>query len=112
MIFSSVVYGQGAENASSFYTNLLIGTLGFVVIAVLLQLTDNLLLIEAKKTGADKTGRNFSIFPTIGEIFKKRLPARLDGEQVVRLDKGHDILVEGESVETIDSKIKANNNSW
>ena len=70
MIFSSVVYGQGAENASSFYTNLLIGTLGFVVIAVLLQLTDNLLLIEAKKTGADKTGRNFSIFPTIGEIFK------------------------------------------
>ena len=108
MIFSSVVYGQGAENASSFYTNLLIGTLGFVVIAVLLQLTDNLLLIEAKKTGADKTGRNFSIFPTIGEIFKKRLPARLAGEQVVRLDKGHDILVEGESVETIDSKVKAN----
>ena len=63
MIFSSVVYGQGAQSASNFYTNLLIGVLGFVVIAVLLQLTDNLLLIEAKKTGADKTGRNFSIFP-------------------------------------------------
>lgn len=108
MIFSSVVYGQGAESASNFYTNLLIGILGFVVIAVLLQLTDNLLLIEAKKTGADKTGRNFSIFPVLGEIFKKSLPARLDGESVVRLEKGHDILIEGESVEKIDSEVRAN----
>lgn len=65
-------------------------------------------MLEAKKTGADKTGRNFSIFPTLGEIFRKKLPARLANENVVRLTKGHDILIEGESIEKIDAEVVAN----
>ncbi len=108
MIFSNFMYGQGSSNSGNFYTTSLIVVLAVVVIAVLLQLTDNLLMVEAQKSGADKTNRNFSIFPTLSELFAKRLPARVAGERVVRLDKGHDILIEGAATEQINKKVKAN----
>ena len=62
---------------------------------LLVQVSDNLLAIEAKQSGADKDGANFGIFPSLSEIFAPKLPAYTANKKVHTLSKGHDILLEG-----------------
>ena len=62
---------------------------------LLVQVSDNLLAIEAKQSGADKDGANFGIFPSLSEIFAPKLPDYVANKKVHALSKGHDILLEG-----------------
>ena len=52
-----------------------IGIVMLLVLGVILQVADNLLVIEGKQTGADRSGANFSIFPSWNEIVRKKLPS-------------------------------------
>ncbi|MEM9917634.1 MAG: NADH:ubiquinone reductase (Na(+)-transporting) subunit A, partial [Bacteroidota bacterium] len=70
---------------------------GLVLLGVLLQLVDNLLRIEAKQAGADRSGANYSLFPSMGEIIKPKMPEYVGGEPVTVFKKGHDILLQGEA---------------
>lgn len=79
----------------------LLGVVAFIVLGFVLNVSDNLLAIEAKQTGADKTGANFSIFPRWNEIFKPKVSTIAAGEQVTVLSAGHDILLEGEAEKSI-----------
>lgn len=79
----------------------LLGVVAFIVLGFVLNVSDNLLAIEAKQTGADKTGANFSIFPRWNEIFKPKVSTIAAGEQVTVLSAGHDILLEGEADKSI-----------
>jgi len=63
------------------------------------MVSDNLLKIEAKEIGADKTGTNYSIFPRFNELFGASAPNYVDGP-VTFLKKGHDILLEGEATKS------------
>ena len=102
VLVSASVFAQSGSSGSNLYTSILMGVIGITVVAILLSLTDNLLLVEAKKTGADKSGRNFSIFPRWNEIFSPKLPDHVKGQSVVRLQKGHDILLEGKAAKQIE----------
>lgn len=74
---------------------------GFVAVALLIfffiviQVSDNLMVIEAKQTGADLTGNNFSLFPAISDLFRPNTPAYLNKESHSILRRGHDIPLAG-----------------
>lgn len=67
----------------------------FLFFYLVVQVSDNLLAIEAKQSGADKTGANFSLFPRIQELFAPSLPDYVSGKKVHRLNRGYDIRLEG-----------------
>lgn len=89
------------------FTYALIGIIAVIVLTFVVQVADNLLAIEAKQTGADKSGANFSIFPRWNEIINKPAPDYLKDQEVIRLKKGHNILLQGEAEKVIDNSIKA-----
>jgi Na+-transporting NADH:ubiquinone oxidoreductase subunit A len=96
--------GQGASNL------LIYGLLALAVLiffALLVQVSDNLLAIEAKQLGADKSGGNFSLFPNWNELFPRRLPSYVDEQPVTVLKKGFDILLEGEAEKRIEPQFRA-----
>ena len=96
LFFAEMVSAQSAESGDS---NYLIYSLMAVAVLIffflLVQVSDNLLAIEAKQSGADKDGTNFGIFPSLSEIFAPKLPAYTANKKVHALSKGHDILLEG-----------------
>ncbi|MEM8525860.1 MAG: Na(+)-translocating NADH-quinone reductase subunit A, partial [Bacteroidota bacterium] len=73
----------------------LIASIAVIVLFFVVQVGDSFLSLEAKRIGVDQEEENVSIFPKWSEIFSPRLPNHLDGKRVIRLKKGHDILLEG-----------------
>ena len=102
LFFSQSGMAQAAESSSQ---NLFLYGLLAVVIMIFLymvvQVSDNLLAIEAKHSGAAKTGKNFSLFPKWSEIIAPKLPAYVADEPVKVLRRGHDILLEGAATKEI-----------
>jgi Na+-transporting NADH:ubiquinone oxidoreductase subunit A len=98
LLFSELL---AAQNAGDDGSRLFITILTIVVVAiafvVIVQVADNLMRIEAKKTGADTSGKNFSIFPGLKEFFAPKLPKFVDESRTHVLTKGHDIFLEGEA---------------
>jgi Na+-transporting NADH:ubiquinone oxidoreductase subunit A len=86
---------------------------GMIVVAILIffyiviQVSDNLLAIEAKQSGVDQSGNDFSLFPKWRELFRPRLPEFLQDKPVTVLKRGHDILLEGEAAKTFDNRTQA-----
>jgi Na+-transporting NADH:ubiquinone oxidoreductase subunit A len=74
---------------------------GLVAIALLIfffiiiQVSDNLMVIEAKQSGAAATGNNFSLFPALTELFRPSTPDYLTKEPHTILRQGHDIPLAG-----------------
>ncbi len=66
-----------------------------VAFAIIVQVADSLLRLEAKKSGADTEHNNFSIFPRLNELFRKRNPVYVGDDEVTYLKKGFDIRLEG-----------------
>jgi Na+-transporting NADH:ubiquinone oxidoreductase subunit A len=64
---------------------------------VLIQISDNLIRFEAKKTGIE--GKGFSIFPHWGELLRPKTPAYAKGN-LVALNRGFDIKLEGSAPTT------------
>lgn len=106
--FSAAVpaFGQSGSEGSSFLLIGLISVAVLVLLAVLLQVSDNLLAIEARQTGADRSGANFSLFPRLAEIFRPAKPAFLSEETVYRLRRGHDINLAGKPESTTIQEMK------
>ncbi len=86
----------------------LIAIAALILIAVILQVSDNLLRIEAKQLGANKSGENFSIFPKAGNLFGSSSPEYLGSDQITHLKQGHDILLEGVAEKSVDHDVQAN----
>jgi Na+-transporting NADH:ubiquinone oxidoreductase subunit A len=84
---------------------------GLVAVALLIfffiviQVSDNLLVIEAKQTGADKTGNNFSLFPGLADLFRPSLPDYLTKEPHTVFRRGHDIPLGGTAAPQISTAI-------
>ncbi len=106
--FGSVTAQTDSGLSSSYMIYLLAALAVLILFFLVFQVSDNLLAIEAKQIGAEKTGANFSIFPRIDEIFSSKLPEYAADGHVHVLKKGFDILLEGESELKIDESVKAN----
>ncbi|MEL6942659.1 MAG: NADH:ubiquinone reductase (Na(+)-transporting) subunit A, partial [Bacteroidota bacterium] len=78
----------------------LIAIIAIIVLFFVVQVGDSFLSLEAKRIGVDQEENNISVFPKWNDIFSPKLPDYLDGEKVIRLKKGHDILLEGKAAGT------------
>jgi len=107
LAMAELAHAQASEGIGygQIFTYALLGIVAIIVLSFVVQVADNLLAIEAKQVGADKSGVNFSVFPSWDEIVSKKQPSYLDGEEVIKLKKGHDILLEGEAEPIIREKI-------
>lgn len=104
---SNSLFAQSNDSgASDIISYALLGVVALIVLGFVLNISDNLMAIEAKQTGADKTGANFSLFPRWNEIFKPKVSTAAAGEKVIALSKGHDILLEGEAEKVLDTNRK------
>src|SRR6056297_3566008 len=75
------------------------GLVAAAVIAVLgavVVVSDNLLKVEAKRSGVDLKSSGGSSFSGINRLFKGSLPKYLSGQAVVELSKGYNIPLKGE----------------
>lgn len=98
LLSSNLLLAQGGEGElSNWFVYLILATVVILFFVVMIQVSDNMLAIEAKRMGIqDKTGRNFSLFPSFTDLFPKKVPAFVgEGEHLVALKQGHDILLEG-----------------
>lgn len=72
----------------------------FIVLALILfvfivQVANSFLSLQADRVGIDREENNISIVPRWNEIFSPKVPQYLEGKKMVRLSKGHDILLDG-----------------
>ena len=71
---------------------------------VIIQVSDNLLRIQAKKVNANA---EVSLFPSMGDLFKAKAPDWVDGS-LVNLEKGFDIKLEGAAAPGVAEGAKGN----
>lgn len=98
---------QSTNGESSYYFVYgLLAIAAIVFLGMVFNVSDNLLAIEAKRSGAESTGANFSIFPRLNELMAPNAPDYTDGAPLVNLRKGFDVKLEGEAEKTIDPSIQ------
>jgi len=73
---------------------------------VLTSLSDNLLKIEAEKSGIDTDKSDIGIFPKLGSITAPKSPNFVDGKYH-KLKKGFDIKLKGTADNTVDHDVRA-----
>ncbi|GAB5552312.1 MAG: Na(+)-translocating NADH-quinone reductase subunit A [Saprospiraceae bacterium] len=70
---------------------------------VVIQVSDNMLAIEAKRMGVSGTSSGFSLFPSFRDLFPKEKPSFINAEEnLVVLNQGHDILLDGAAATTVE----------
>ena len=110
ILSTSMAQSTGGSSAS--YSYLLYGLLAVAVLVfffILVQLSDNLIAIEAKKAGISEDGLNLGLIPGSREIVgSKKVGYVGAGAPVIGLKKGFDILLEGEAAKTCDTGVVGN----
>ncbi|MEZ5042383.1 MAG: Na(+)-translocating NADH-quinone reductase subunit A [Saprospiraceae bacterium] len=101
MLTADIAYGQSGQSGFSYFIYTLSGIAVLILLFLIIQVSDNLLAVEAKHMGADKGKANFSIFPNIKEIFLPKRAAYVGDDPITILKQGHDILLEGEAPKVI-----------
>ncbi|MGK0365630.1 MAG: Na+-transporting NADH:ubiquinone oxidoreductase subunit A [Saprospiraceae bacterium] len=97
-------FAQSAgESGANILMYTILGVVVLIVLGLVLSVGDNLLALEAKETGADKTGINTSIFPKWSEIMRPKLASYAANQKVHVLKAGHDILLVGEAENKVDN---------
>ena len=102
----NVASAQSASGGNNYFIYSMVAIAVFLFFYLVVQVSDNLMAIEAKQSGADKTGANFSLFPRIQELFSPSLPDYVSNTPVHRLSKGHDILLQGAADKVIDESVQ------
>ncbi len=84
----------------------IIGVALLIFLFIIINVSDNLMVIEARQSGADATGANFSLFPSRGELFRSRLPLYLRHEKVTTIRKGRDLNLLGKAEPMLDTSMQ------
>lgn len=106
LLSSQALLAQSSESEGQNYLVYGLFTVAILIfLGVVVQVSDNLLAIEAKQSGAAGSGANFSVFPNWREILAPRKPKYLEGEAVTVLRRGFDILLEGEAEKTVETSV-------
>lgn len=83
---------------------IILAALGILlVLTAFLFLSDNLIQIEAQKSGIDTETENFSIYPSIGSMFSAQAPKGVKPENFHALKQGHDIKLQGKALNEVSS---------
>lgn len=105
---AEALLAQANGGSSNYFVYGILAIAVIVFLGLVMQVSDNLLAIEAKRTGVDSAGANFSIFPRLNELFAPKAPAYTGDEPVLNLRRGFDIKLEGEAEKQIDPGFQAN----
>lgn len=97
LFFQQLAQAQSnSGSGSGSFTMLLLGTVVLIAFFIILQVSDNLVRIEAKKSGIDSEDAALSLVPGTSALFKSKAPAYVKGRYVA-LKQGHNILLEGKA---------------
>lgn len=110
LLSANAVWAQAGSGSSGYATYFIYGLIVVAVLVffmIIVQVADNLMVIEAKQSGAAANGANFSLFPNWKELFTPRMAQHLENKPVTILRRGHDILLEGEAQKVLDDSVKA-----
>lgn len=94
---SAMAQTGGLMGGTQWLTLVLLGSVALVAFFFIIQVADSFLALEAKGNGIDTEKNNFSVFPSLNEIFRPNLPDYTAGNEVKILKQGHDILLEGKA---------------
>lgn len=109
ILSSSMAQSTGGSAGSSYLLYGLLAVAVLVFFFILVQLSDNLIAIEAKKAGISEDGLNLGLIPGAREIVgSKKVGYVGAGTPVIGLKKGFDILLEGEAAKTCDEGVVVN----
>ena len=109
ILSSSMAQSTGGSAGSSYLFYSLLAVAVLVFFFILVQLSDNLIAIEAKKAGISEDGLNLGLIPGAREIVgSKKVGYVGAGTPVIGLKKGFDILLEGEAAKTCDEGVVVN----
>ena len=112
LLFSISATAQtAAGNSTSFMIYGIVAVAALLFLAVIVFVSDNLLMIQAKRMGIDDDGSNYSIFPkgadnTEGDFVEGAVPVK-DGE-LHTLKQGYDIPLQGIAENVIADDIQVN----
>ena len=85
-----------AGSGSSSFTMLLLAIVVLIAFFIIIRVSDNLVGIEADKSGVDSENAGLTSFPGVRDLFRKNSPAYVKG-RFVALKQGHNILLEGKA---------------
>ncbi len=103
LFFSSTLFAQSSPGgASNIFLVTLVILAVVILVGVIMQVADNLLRVEARRQGADA---NYALFPGFRSLFRSKPSTVAQNEEVIFLNEGHDILLEGEAVKGIDESV-------
>lgn len=92
---ATVAQAQNGGGSSNYLVYILLALAVLIFFAMIIQVSDNLMVIEAKHLGVSSSGANFSLFPSWNELFPKKSASHIGDQPVHYLKRGHNILLEG-----------------
>lgn len=96
LFLADLVHAQSqAIQGQSWLIYLLLAVAILLFFVIVIQVSDNLLAIEAKRSGITEKAGAFSIFPSSKELLPSRKPNYATDERVIHSSKGFNILLEG-----------------
>lgn len=103
-VSSSVFAQSSTAGGNDVFTYSLLAVGLIIIFWVIAKVADNLLVIEARESGADRSGANFSLLPRLGEIFRPKLPRHADAARTTVLKDGFNINLAGKPSDAITEK--------
>jgi Na+-transporting NADH:ubiquinone oxidoreductase subunit A len=97
LLFAAPAFGQGQGSSNVTVIAILVIIGALILVSAVLTLSENLIQIEAKKSGLDTQKSDLSIFPSLSNLWRKSPPPYTGGEELTDTSKGFDILLNGEA---------------
>ncbi len=96
------VSAQGSTSEGNVYViGMLIIIGALILVSAVMMLSEHFIQIEAKRTGIDSDQNNLSLIPTLSSLWQPKGKPYTKGSKVIHINKGHDILLNGEAQEQI-----------
>ncbi len=96
LFISQFAFAQAKESTgSNTMLTVIMVLVVLIALAVIVQVADSMVRLEAKKSGVDTDKTNMSFFPKIKEIFAAKKPKYAGDYTFHSLKKGFDIKLEG-----------------
>lgn len=103
LFISNFLSAQSSTEGGNILLISVIVLAGVLLLWAILSLANNLLKIEASKYGIDTFRNNFSVFPSTRDFFESTKTKYIKEGKLIKLTKGHDILLVGEAIGEIKS---------
>ncbi|MFK7983835.1 MAG: Na(+)-translocating NADH-quinone reductase subunit A [Saprospiraceae bacterium] len=101
---SNTAYAADAGSGSNILNLAMWGVAILVIFFLIIQVSDNLIRIEAKEAGLDgKTQESMSLFPSLSGLFAAKQPDYIKEGTFYALKAGHDIVLEGAAEKVVNA---------